>query len=119
MKLKDYSTCSSSTDIVQCCFQNAMIIFMEEQHLAQSLEVGHYLYRATYYQAISEKATPNQIFHAYLEIERYCYEHHDCEGELAQMLCHELNSAFDVHSSRIHEIERKKHGRKFHKIINH
>lgn len=115
MKLKDYSTCSSSTDIIHCCFQNAMIMFMEEQNLVQSLVVGNYLYRTTYNQAISEKATPNQIFHAYMEIERYCHEHHDCEGELAQMLDLEIKGAFALHGLRIHVIELQKHGRDIHK----
>lgn len=115
MMLKDYSTCSSSTNLVLCCFQNALILFMEDQKLTQSLEVGNYLYRATYHQAISEKATPNQIFHAYLEIERYCQEHKDCEGELTQLFRHELLRALIVHGHRIHENERQLHGRTIHR----
>ena len=118
MKLKDYSICSSSTDLVLCCFQNAMISFMEDQKLTQSLEDGHYLYHGTYRQAISDKAMPNQIYHAYMEFERYCQEHQDCEGELSHILYHELLGAIHVHGERIHEIERLKHGRDITEINN-
>lgn len=115
MKLKDYSTCSSAESLFECCCQNAMIIFMEEQKLSQSLRLGNYLYYNPYHVAISDEAKPKQIFHAYMEIERYCLEHHDCEGELTQQFSHELLGAFAVHGQRIHEIELKLHGRGFHR----
>lgn len=111
MKLIDFSTCSSSTNLILCCFQDAMITFMEDQKLTHSLEVGHYLYHQTYQQAISDKAMPNQIYHAYMEIERYCTEHNDCDGELTRILGQKLLGAISVYGSRIHEIELQKHGR--------
>lgn len=102
--MKDYSTCSSAEKLFGCCCQNAMISFMEEQKLAQSLRFGNYLYGPTFQQAVSDRATSSQICHAYMEIERYCYEHHDCEGELSQMFTHELHSAFAVHGQRIPQL---------------
>ena len=66
--LKNYSTCCSAEKLIMCCCQNVMITFMEEQKLAPSLKVGRYLYHYTYRQAVSDKATPGQVYHAYAEI---------------------------------------------------
>lgn len=115
MELKDYSTCSSAESLFKCCCQNAMKIFMDEQRIAQPLRIGHYLYHNSYHLAISDKAMPNQIFHAYMEIERYCHEHHDCEGELTHLFSHELLGAIAVHGQRIHENELRLHGRVFYR----
>lgn len=71
MELKDYSTCSSAESLFGCCCQNAMIIFMEDQKLAQYLRVGNYIYHGTYHQTISDEAKPKQIFHSYMVQERH------------------------------------------------
>lgn len=111
MKLKDYSTCSSAEKLFLCCCQNAMIMFMDEQKLAPSLKVGHYLYHDTYHQAISDKATPGQVYHAFAEIGRYCHDHHDCDGDLPMIFARELSGAIAVHGQRIHGIDLQLHGR--------
>lgn len=115
MMLKDYSTCSSSEMLFQRCFQNAIITFMEEQKLLETLVAEHYLYRSTYNHSISDDATLKQTCHAFMEIERYCTDHHDCDGELTHIFCQELIGAITLHGQRIHIRELQIHSRGIHR----
>lgn len=119
MEHKDYSQCSSSLDLLACAIQKAIRSFLAGEHLIQSLELGHYLYHSTLSNALSDKASPQQVCHAFLEINRYCTELKDCEGELLQLFALEYASAIFAHGQRIHNNELHLHGRNFHKPLNH
>lgn len=103
MVRKDYSTCSNATELFVRAMQNAIISLLENEQLTHSLEVGNYIYHSRLSKALSDKAKPNKVFHAAMEIERYCQERKDCEGAVIRFFCQEITKAISIHGLRIHE----------------
>lgn len=111
-KRKEYSKCSSSTDLYVRAMQNAIIRIVYREKLLNSLETGHYLYHSTLANALADDATTNMVFHAAMEIERYSMEHYDCQGELNALFAQEIEIAIRQEGLRIHNQELLLHGRK-------
>ncbi|MBQ0047132.1 MAG: hypothetical protein KBT33_06415 [Prevotellaceae bacterium] len=111
---KDISKCSSATDLHICAMQNAIITFIKQERLTNILEDGKYIYHSALSKSLSDTANIHMVMHAFLEINRYCFEHNDCAGELINLFASEYQEAIKQHGVRIHQCKLKKHGRKFH-----
>lgn len=113
MNQNDYSQCSSALELLVCAMQNAIITFMNREHLIQPLEHGHYIYHQTLDNALGEKSTPKKVTHAFVEINRYCLDHNDSPCELFHLFITEMKSAIIIHGLHIHQQELQRHGRTF------
>lgn len=113
MNKKDYFQCSSALELVACAMQYAIISFLDREHLIASLEQGHYLYHSALNKALSGKATPQKVCHAFVEINRYCFDRSDSQGELLHFFYTEMSDAITAHGLRVHQLERQRHGRSF------
>ena len=100
---KDYTSCSNATELFVRAMQNAIITLLENEQLTHSLEVGNYIYHSRLSKALIDEAKPNKVFHAAMEIERYCQERQDCEGFLFRIFCQEITIAIFNHGLRIHK----------------
>lgn len=112
MKTKIYAKCSSSTQLILCVLQNAMILFMQQERIMKSLEKGHYLYHQAFLKAISDEATTKMILHALMEILRYCLEHDDGSGIILNILSVELCKAIRSQGECIHLMECNRKGKR-------
>lgn len=113
MEFKDYSTCSCALDLVVRAMQNAIISLMRDEQLIHSLEVGNYVYRSLMMKALADNAKPNKVFHAAMEVERYCQEHHDCERQVFTIFCKEIIGGIVTHGLRIHKQRLEKYHQAF------
>lgn len=99
-------------ELIPCIFRKALVSFVKDEQLMRTLEDGGYINHDRLEHALSEKASVSKLFHASLEIIRYCTERKDSVDGLKTTICREFLFAVKNNGFRIHLCDQGRNSRK-------